>query len=412
MSFAGLGAFAGGLSQGVNQGVNLGRTFRDTRNRRKVEDAISGGLDAARADRDSMIDSKIQPYGDSRAAQHGIDLSQAPEGDAIAQHLQMPSRFKVGDTVHDTREAARSQAERDAPSAIDIFSQRYAPKVQELLMSQGNIEQAEAWGRWAKSKEAERYADNWGKAWHASQMGDFQGMARHLGRNLKEYGYSDVKLSEAQGENGEPMFSITATDRDGNEISRVMSRETLINDGLMMLQPLERFKFLSEQAAAREKAAAEAMSNTNQDVLRSDLRIRENNARSDRALEDRAIHQQQDLAHQNATIRNLEENLRQRGIPEGVVSEAVLRKLAGEITSDHRKGRDPRETAENVEKMLTQNQPGFARLPREEKDRVILEVMESHRRIADQVSGIPSQPPAAGGTQAPPSRGTGGLPMW
>jgi len=174
-------------------------------------------------------------------------------------------RFSVGDQSFDTREEALAAAGKAAPAQSEFTGKAVAKKLEQHFIETGDIESAEKWGTWAKTKDNERKMETWAGAFKSAQQGDFMGSARQLMKLYPDYNdgmklVSATAIKDASGK--ETGFRMTTRDAAGKETTVEHDAQTISRVGLAQMSPQKMFEMdRAEQVAAataKAKAAADA----------------------------------------------------------------------------------------------------------------------------------------------------------
>lgn len=315
------GGFAGGFSQGIGNGMQIGKAYNDANKEYKLNQVREQGIAEATAARDAEVEKSIKDNGtpDTKATQATqatapsdataapADQTAAPAAPApqlaanpataepqdqnrmIPQELQgspaaapvapaaapaaseMPNvespaargvtgnkRYTVGDKSFDTIEDARAHAQKNKPSVMDFMGKTLVPKMQEAYIAQGDVEKAEAWGKWSKERDSQKYMETWGKAFQAAQAGDFDTAADHVAKLHSDFddGHTVVSREKIKDANGNVtgISLTTKDDKTGEKTTQVIDPKKLVELGLGGLSPEKRFEL-----AYKNKTAADAM---------------------------------------------------------------------------------------------------------------------------------------------------------
>lgn len=334
------GGFAGGFAQGFNNGVSMGKTIDTVMKQKKIEDVRAQGIAEAQAARDAAIDSSIQDTsGGNPAATMGVTgqpaaTNQAPsttpkmlpvaedamtadqpsaakpiapqdEDRSITRRrvlAEQPSitpntppatataapvaaqaglPFVVGGKGYATRQEARAAAEKAAPDVMQFMSKTLVPRMQQVYMEQGDIEKADAWGKWAEDRDNKAAMKEWAGAYRSAQIGNFEKAADHVFELYKRYddGITPMSKETVKDNQGNVTgFNVRLkNDKTGEEYSQFIDKRSLTEMGLSALSPQAMFEqTFKRQTAADEaalKAAAEAAKdnrNFQQDIYKQD----------------------------------------------------------------------------------------------------------------------------------------------
>lgn len=291
------GGFAGGLSQGFHSGVSMAKTFNDLSKERKVEEARAKGLAEMQAAKAAAIDGAIQennggttnpavnvgitgnpasapvtikPEDEDRPLTRRRVLAEqepststpsTPEMAASPGNTGLP--FVVGGKGYATRDEARAAAEKVIPDDITLLRKTMVPQMQKVYIEQGNVEMADAWGKWAEDKENRANMQDWASAYKASIAKDYKAAKQHMANIHKRYddGLDLVEDGddEIKDKDGNIIgFKIKMKRKDSGEITeQVVNPSELVNYGLMALSPQALFETQWKRQQAADQAAAE-----------------------------------------------------------------------------------------------------------------------------------------------------------
>lgn len=270
------GGFAAGLAQGFNNGVSMGKTFNELNKQRKLEDIRTKGLEEAKGMQQAAAADLVKEVGVAAPAAPetvtpdtrnvlperkvaSVEVGAMPE--IAAQTGVAPAkRFAVGDQTFNTRDDAMAAATKKAPSVMDFMSKTLVPRMQEAYMAQGNVEQAEAWGKWAEERQGKKAMTEWAGAWRAAQLGNLEKAADHVFNLYKTYDDGITPLSkEAVKDNDGNVTGFNVklkVDDTGEERTQFIDRKALTDMGLSALSPPKMFEmqFKRQQEADKQRA--------------------------------------------------------------------------------------------------------------------------------------------------------------
>jgi hypothetical protein len=462
------GGFAGGLSQGFNNGIQIGKTINAAIKEKRLEDIRAQGIAEAKAMQEKAVadsvrenepsqpgtpataptalntapqtaepsapaapapapDQPAQPAAPApAAAPNAMDVkavttaSMEPPAPPVGPAAGLPApakRFSVGNMGFDTRDEAMAHARKSTPTIMDFMSKTLVPKMQEELVAQGDIEKAEAWGKWAKDKENQQRMETWGKAYKAMQVGDVDTAAKHFFKLYQDYDDGVTPLSHEAVKDKEG--NITGfngrlkTDATGEERSQFIDKGSLTEMGLSALSPPALFEqvYKNKNAAdqLRAKAAIDA-ANDARTAAREEARDNRLADREDTREERRAKREAdnakrqheykiEELAKQEglklqglgkakkAELQGEIELARENGVPDDEIRALVRRRLGGD---QHKKTTAPEERRALVRSDLMKNDMKFPTDPPEVQQRKIDDAMR-------QIDGAGGAPAAAGG---------------
>jgi len=332
--------------------------------------------------------------------------------------IAAPKRFTVGDQSFDTREQAQAAAEKLAPSRAEFTGKAVAKKLEQHYIETGDIESAEKWSSWAKTKDNERKMETWADAFKAAQTGDYVGSARKLMKLYPDFndGHTLVSATAVKDANGkETGFKMTTRDAAGKETTIEHDAQTISRVGLAQMSPQKMFEMdRAEQVAAataRAKAAADSANDAR--TLRKDLIVegvkaknveardtrkfaqddKTNATKADQELEKLTIGKQLDQANVGARVK-AEANTKIDFLKRSGYTEDQITGMVPEILGvGSKKTTDPTERRAIVTTELAKD-PIFARKSTEEKNKAVDGMM-------DVIYGPSGSAPAPGARPAP-----------
>lgn len=422
------GGFAGGFSQGFNNGVNIGRTVGDAVKQKKLDDIRTKGLEEAKGMQDSAVADLIKetdlpglPASKATGSQPGqVEVSKVdqtgaggPQQAVVPQQASQPQQaglagasaqsraFTVGEKQFGTREEAETYARTKAPSINDLMYKTIFPKMQEELIAQGRIEDADRIAQRMESKRGKDAVETYGKAMTKLMFqNDVDGGIKALGDYYNKFIDDGVDFTGGQV-TPDGNFAITTRNKDtGAENTMVMSRGQILRMG-MAYNPAELFKNELDQTQAAEKMSAERRL----EIDKEDRGEARDNRKASRdqgyALEKLSISEQLKQAGASTKVQQevgVKVNaLRQAGYSETFINE-VLPGIIG--VGDYKKKTSPEEARRMIYQERMKDTFNFAQKPPEEQQAILDRDMEI-------VYGKPeAQNPAAQGVPAQPSKGT------
>lgn len=249
---------------------------------------------------------------------------------------QKPSgRFTVNGQSYDTREQALAAAEKAAPTAQDLFMKNAVPKLAAQYIANGDPEKAKAWTDYAESHNGKRAIKDWAAAYSAP---DFDTAATRFGKYYTEHindgvDYTGHKMLTK--EDGTQVAVVTLKDKTtGKTTEMEMTREKMLAMGAAN-NPQKLFETEQARQLAAEKTKMEA-------------KIKAQQRRED--FEDK---------------RRLESEKQDR----------IDEREAGKLTT--KKTTDPTERRALIRSDEMKNNPKFARMSKEEQNKVIDAAMET-----------------------------------
>lgn len=291
------GGFAGGFAQGFSNGVTMGKTIDTALKQKKIDDVRAQGLAEAQAVRAAEVDSKVQESGGSApAASVGVTgqpaaasvtikpededrpltrrrvLSEpatapAAQQDAAIAGQATPAtpataglQYTFGGKTYATRDEARAAADKATPDVMHFMSKTLVPRMQQAYFEQGNVEMADAWGKWAEDRDNKAAMKDWAGAFRAAQLGDFEKAADHVFDLYKRYddGITPLSKETVKDNRGNVTGFNVRLKRDatGEEYSQFIDKRSLTEMGLSALSPQAMFETQFKRQQAADEAAA------------------------------------------------------------------------------------------------------------------------------------------------------------
>lgn len=345
------GGFAGGLGQGLDRGMAMGERINELMKKRKIDEIREQGMKEAQAERQQTISDMVKDKGlpgnqpapadismqqagtemtpgyeaptqargapaqtipiDGPGATPGAPLITTPDGQPLPDQApqqpntpavqsmldaQAPSamkRYSVGDKSFDTVEEANAHARKTAPSDTDFFMKNAVPKIQNAYLEQGDIDKAEAWGKYVKDKQTQKNMDTWASAFRAAQSGNMEKAADHIFELYKQYddGITPVSKEAVKDKAGNVTgFNVSLKNDETGEVrAQFIDRRALTEMGLSALSPPAMFEQQFKRQTAVDSARAKYAEDAYNDQRTADRQMANEKARAaDKAKEDAA----------------------------------------------------------------------------------------------------------------------------
>jgi hypothetical protein len=222
-------------------------------------------------------------------------------------------RYSAFGREFDDRDQALEHARKNAPTMMDFMGKTMVPKMQEALIAQGDIEKAEAWGKWAKERKNQRTMETWANAYTAAQRGDLEGAADGVFQLYKSYddGVTPISKEVVKDKAGNVTgFNVKLRDdATGEERSQFVGQEQLLSMGMSALSPPALFEQAWKRANEAAKLGAQARIQAQSDARKA-AADRENDERT-RTREKEA----DERRHKNRLAEIKRENELQSGRP-------------------------------------------------------------------------------------------------
>lgn len=307
MSGFGFAGFAAGLSSGLSTGAKLGSMVEDYQLRKVREQGIAEAkaLQAAASPKvqdngdmqnlTSRPQASADPNAPQSAAGQGIlgilqqnaqaeqrpanapeqqvgELGSAPQASkapvstpfespmASGIQLAAPKRFNVNSKEFDDKAKADAYAKDQTPDMETFYAKTLVPRMKEKLMEMGRMDEAQAWEKYAEESKTKQNIKIWSRAFANARAGNYNDAAQDLMKLYPDYddGVELVEATPQKGPNGVEGFLMRVRDKDGNERSVFHDSQTIAEEGLAQLNPIEAFKMrYASQAKAKEMEAKE-----------------------------------------------------------------------------------------------------------------------------------------------------------
>lgn len=352
------GGFAGGFSQGFNNGVAMGKTIQAAMKEKKLNDVREQGMAEAKIAQQKAVEGSVR---ENRVDEHATQatapteaplnqtpqatpapaaaapqgayppaadpmtadapqpdaplnstpqaspipapVKEAPPSPAEAGITEKPKRFSVNGRGFDTREEALEHAKKNAPSIMDFMGKTLVPKMQEAYIAQGDMEKADAWGKWAKEKDNEKNMETWGKAYRAAQAGDMETAAENVFKLYKNYddGVTPVSKESVKDKAGNTTgFNIRLKDdASGEERTQFIGVGEITEMGLTALSPPAMFEQAFKRKTQADALGAKARIDAQNDARtaeREEARDKRTAAREDKRIAKQHEYKLEELA--------------------------------------------------------------------------------------------------------------------
>lgn len=372
MKMANIGVGVGAFTDGLLSGLQLGRTLKTVRNENEIEEIRRSGMADAEMRRNAKIDSRIKTL----PAQDGL-------GDI---------KFQVGDQTFSSREEARKAAGRDVESAMDIFMRNAVPKIQQAYLAQGNIEKAESWGKWVKTRTGNSAIKQWATGYFAAQRGDWDKAATAFGKYYTDYIDDDMQYvgheTLKDGNGNVTGFSVKLKDRkSGKETTLPLGTEEMLQMG-MSHNPQALFDGVWQQQLAADKARLDDAKAERQYEREQHGRIELEGVKA----------QLKDRVDQRKFDRKVNA-LRQSGYSEEFIQRVLPSLLGVDSSGPYRKGPSPEERVAMLFQERIKDRR-FQKMTEEERRAELRRNLQTIQEAAEIVRGVSQPDPLSPAGQA------------
>jgi hypothetical protein len=191
--------------------------------------------------------------------QPATEMPATPAANGIGV-AEKPKRFTVEGKGFATREEAVEEAKR-LHRLSNFSAKTIAEKMEQYHIENGNLEEADRWSKWYKSKDGERKLERWADAYKAYQQGDFVTAAQHLVRLHKDMpdGNTITAAEPVKDKDGNITgFNMKLkNDATGEERAQFVDPKSLTEYGLGALSPDKMFSAIYQRQAEADKLAAQ-----------------------------------------------------------------------------------------------------------------------------------------------------------
>lgn len=259
-----------------------------------------------------------------------------PTAPAAAAPVQKPNgKFSVNGQSYDTREQALAAAEKAAPTSHELFMKNASSKMAAQYVLNGEPEKAKAWTDYADSVSGKRAMKDWAAAFTAP---DFDTAATKFGKYYTDH------INDGVDYQGHKML----TKEDGTQVAVVMLKDKATGK-------------TTELEMTREKMLALGASNNPQKLFEAEQAKETAAAKMKYEARLKAQQRKEDFSDKSAL-----ENQKQDRIDE---------REAGKLST--KKTTDPTERRALIRSDEMKNNPKFARMSKDEQNKVIDSAMET-----------------------------------
>jgi len=363
-NYAALGGLASGFSQGLSSGMQMGNAYNESKQRKRRKRIQEEGMQQAREQRQSDIDSQVSP-----AFEGGKPLGYQDESGKI----------------YADRSEATKVAASDVKPVMDYYMENTAPKMQQMYLEQGDIEKATAWENWVNQRQVQQGMKKWASALKSAQVGDHQGFAENLKDAYNAGGYFDdgsqakaVKPNKDKDGNVSG-YSVTIESQDGTETTTDVGMDEMYNLGLGMLAPEKVFEIGYEELKSAQSMQAKAARDDYESTRDYKQKVQLEGIKSSNRMEEARVDQQLEQAGGGETRQKFNANvsiLREQGFGDDEIKDLTPRILG---ISNTRAGASDRDLRLNALKMLTgdyMSRRNFEGLPEQEQEKKINAIVD------------------------------------
>lgn len=350
--------------------------------------AASGAPGAAPAQAEPATTATVQP---TPAQTSQAQLVQAtPQQAAAAAGVPgatKPPKFFVNGIGYETREQAMAAANREAPSAMDLFMKNAAPQIAQQYLVNGDPATAKAWTDYAESQTGKRAIKDWAAAYSAP---DFDTAVTRFGKYYTDHindgvDYTGHKMLTK--EDGTQVAVVTLKDKaTGKTTEMELTREKMIAlGGANNPQKLFEMEQAKQREAEKIKLEAQLKAKERREKTQDTLVVE--GYKADRQDKREGI--KQDRLDQRERIKaslGMEEakGKAQIGINTKIdaligagYGEEEIKKMMPAIVGagEHKRTTDPTERRALIASDLVKNDPSFSRQTPEQQNKKIDDLM-------------------------------------
>ncbi|HOB65834.1 hypothetical protein [Ottowia sp.] len=256
-----------GQGQGVMPSQVISRhTVTDFMGERTAGALTAGQVGAMRARKLIEAGALTDPM---RAASASLALDKSEREDADRRELQQalrgapemtaPGAGAVGGIEQATASANGQIAKRVAnDSALDYYLKTSTPKVIDVLLRQGKVDQAQAYQKFLDTQEGRDYARGWTDGVRKFSIGDTRGALQSFENLYNRQLYRDGNTVKLQPGREPNTMTVTQFGADGQELGAVTQpTDDLLSQAAIFLAPHEAVKFYANQGAKRTAESAQ-----------------------------------------------------------------------------------------------------------------------------------------------------------
>lgn len=263
----GLGAFLNGVTGGM-QVMNQLQDSKDRRveatDRKRLRDIQFKQLEQDATDRQDLRDTTRASADAARSARQAditglIDVGSSTSADGSST---VPT-YSVGGKSYATQEEATAAADKQVGSFMDYYMKTSVPKMQEHWLKTGQVDKAQALGKWMEDENVKKGAKAWAGAVRSFQTGDREGFKNNLMAAYNQQGYFDdgmtaTKIDDVKNDKGQLTgYAITFRDASGKETTQNYDGDDVARLGLNALSPTEVLSYGMDQLKQANSARAD-----------------------------------------------------------------------------------------------------------------------------------------------------------
>ncbi|NTE96674.1 hypothetical protein [Agrobacterium tumefaciens] len=254
----GLGAFADGMMKGVNMVRSIRQDEAaqvEANDRKRLRDLQFKRLEQEDSDQQAFRNASSSAASDAKT-QRAADVSAAmtPNADGT---------WRVGEKTYNSEADANKAAETQVGTFMDYYLKTSVPKMQEHWASTGQVEKAQALGKWLEDENVKKGMKHWASAVRSFQTGDSEGFKTNLMSAYNQQGYFEdgrtaTGIEDLKNDKGQLLgYRIKFKDGQGNETSQDYDGEDVAKLALNALSPAQVLSYGMDQLKASSAARSE-----------------------------------------------------------------------------------------------------------------------------------------------------------
>lgn len=274
-------------------------------------------------------------------------------------------KFSVNGKSYATREAALSAAEKEAPSAADLFMKNAVPKIEAQYLQMGDPDKALAWSKYADSHNGKRAMKDWAAAFTAP---DFDTAATKFGKYYTDH------INDGVDYTGHKML----TKSDGSKVAVVTLKDKATGKESQMELTRQSMLALGGANNPQKLFETEQAKQAQADKFKYEQSIKAQERRNDtQDKKDLEGYKQDRLDQREGKKFDAGVDAKVAALRDAGYSDDDIKKMMPAIVGagEHKKTTDPTERRALVASDLLKNDATFARLPKDKQNQKIDDTM-------------------------------------
>lgn len=254
----GIGAFADGLLKGINTGRAINQdkaNAEDNADRKKLRDLQFKQLEQEVGDKQQFRDT-ASAAAESAKTTRSADIQKAMTPTSNGT-------WKVGDKEYSSEAEATQAADGQVGSFMDYYMKTSVPKMQEHWAATGQVDKAQALGKWMEDENVKKGTKAWAGAVRSFQTGDRDGFKKNLMAAYNQQGYFDdgveaTGIEDKKNDKGQLTgYTIKFKGADGKETSQDFEGDDVAKLALNALSPTQVLSHGMDQLKVANAARAD-----------------------------------------------------------------------------------------------------------------------------------------------------------